>query len=153
MATDLFPCLLLLSKLVPSPVSHDAELAAPDINAFVPLVQAAAALPSLHTRVVASRALVPLVPPSAVAPFLASLAAELEHAPAANRAHGLQLQMLALLGAALARSAGGGEAEGTARVELCATTLGALSPCAWLLLPSRNRCPVTRAAMAQMLAL
>jgi len=152
--TDLFPCLLLLSKLVPSPVSQDTKASALDIDSFVPLVQAASALPSLHARTVASRALVPLVPPSGVASFLVSLAFELQTAPGRpenlhNRIHGLQLQMIALARAAISS---GFVAEGKT-TDTCTRTLNAIGPSLWLLLPSRNPCHITCMTMTHLVGL
>lgn len=144
--------------------TQDAKASALSLDALLPRVQAACSHRSLHVRLIGSRALLPLLPPTRVEPFLATLAISLLQVASAerpshdlqrgsrletievpnrfshNRLHGLQLQMIALLNTISPR----------AHVA-CAAALASLRPALWLLLPSRNRCPTTCAAMGQLL--
>ncbi|KAL3902231.1 MAG: hypothetical protein SGPRY_012159, partial [Prymnesium sp.] len=144
--------------------TQDAKASALSLDALLPRVQAACSHRSLHVRLIGSRALLPLLPPTRVEPFLATLAISLLQVASAerpshnlqrgsrletievpnrfshNRLHGLQLQMIALLNTISPH----------AHVA-CAAALASLRPALWLLLPSRNRCPTTCAAMAQLL--
>ena len=97
---DVFALLLLLSKLVPSPTAQQAKADALDLDALVPLVRACGTLRAHRARVVASRALVPLVAPSSLPTVALDLAAELPARGGAlrqNALHGTLLQLSALV--------------------------------------------------------
>ena len=90
-----YPILLLMSRLVPSPSSDPTEDEL--LESFVPLVRSYASSRELRVRTVAASALVPLIAPPALPAFLLDLATELRMVASHNRAHGLLLQLRALV--------------------------------------------------------
>lgn len=95
---DPFPMLQLLSRLVASP-SADAMSSLDDaLDALVPHVRACGRSRALRVRQTAALALVPLVSPVRRPAMLATLAAELAQTVVHNHAHGILLQMRALVG-------------------------------------------------------
>jgi hypothetical protein len=146
---ELYPMLLLLSKLVPSPTTTIEGSASPmDLRPLVPLVRECGAMPALRVRVIAADALVPLIEVSELPSFLPRLATELRDCRSANCAHGTLLQLKALTCAAVARAATlvDGRRGVTA---LCGTTLDALRPALALL---NATCPAIRISLIQLLA-
>ena len=152
---ELYPMLLLLSKLVPSPTTTLEGSASPmDLRPLVPLVRECGAMPALRVRVIAADALVPLIEVSELPSFLPRLATELRDCRGANGirsancVHGTLLQLKALSCAAVARAATlvDGRRGVTA---LCGTTLEALRPALALL---NATCPAIRISLVQLLA-
>jgi hypothetical protein len=139
---SLYPVLVLLSRLKPSPVSSGASAVEADLSpaAFVAVVQQCACSRLLAVRHLAAQAIAPLVAPGDVPGFLASLAADFPRRDALatalspprfvvlghNRLHGIVLQMLHVLSANT--HAGGGGTAALAVAELQPV----LSECAWL---------------------
>mmetsp|Transcript_22983 Transcript_22983/g.70379 ORF Transcript_22983/g.70379 Transcript_22983/m.70379 type:complete len:1811 (+) Transcript_22983:138-5570(+) len=122
--TDLFGILCLLGKLVPSPATpHSSTNPTHDLAPFLALVSGCSELANHKLRVVAARAIVPLVPSDGLAAHLLALASSLPSQDAStstadgltagprkcrgahNRLHGVLLQMVALLTAARQRAA------------------------------------------------
>lgn len=155
---DLYAILLLLSKLVASPVAEGTR-ARLETDGFIPLVRRCAASASARVRGIAARALVPLVEPGRLVSFVTSLAAELPASrtgltslTSRNQLHGLLLQLRALLGSAVQRTRGLGEAS-AARLEtraLCDSALAALGPTLHLL-GQRRYCPPLAAGLTHLL--
>ncbi|KAK9842206.1 hypothetical protein WJX81_000582 [Elliptochloris bilobata] len=132
---SLFPVLLLLSRLKPA---LDASMEAAEDSltpaAFAPVVRCCARARQAAVRHLAARALVPLVPPSALA---ATLAAALRDVPATpritchNEAHGALLQACLLL-----ESASAMPAPSPVAVAMLTAAAPLLTARAWLLGPA-----------------
>lgn len=140
----IYPLLLLLSRLVPSPAaakgSDDAML-----DEFVPLVRAFSRDRQLRVRTTAASALVPLVTPDALPAILLELADELCSATSHNHAHGVLLQLRALAAHASTASTFANSFEPRFVGRLCAALVPAL---VCFTLP----CNPVRATFAQLLS-
>ena len=164
---ELYCALLLLAQLCcPPPAAQTAGCHGLDLREFLPLVHACAASPSYRIRVVAARALVPLVTHTRLREQGIELAAELPASPAAlssavhghNRVHGVLLQLHALLATSCQATLEAAHAEGTAGLRAHAHSdayahddayalAEALPPSGWLL---RSRCTLVSRAMAEL---
>ncbi|XP_022108564.1 thyroid adenoma-associated protein homolog [Acanthaster planci] len=143
---SLFPVLLLLSRLYPSPM--DGARTRLSMDHFVPHVLSCASSAVYKTRAIAARALVPLVPASRQLDMLKDLLGLLPRTPDQpahhNHIHGVLLQIREILDCAIQMASS---------QQTCAALVGVMSSvadCVWLA-SDDNGCCVTRASFLDIL--